>query len=168
MPVDSGFLRCRRAALTAVNLLHRGRPGRERRQKRVARPPVARVVELGLALAQALASARQARRLQDAPYWRALEACALAKLGDKDAAVGILADLEVMPGLGRYVDPYPLAWVHLALGNKPGALAKLREASQMRSEMVDFPDLAGGLRTDPKLDELRDELEFQVLPKPAS
>ena len=114
---------------------------------------------------QALESVRQARRLQDAPFWMALEACALAKLGQKETAVKILADLKAMSGVGRYVDPYPLAWVHLALGDRPAALTKLREACQMRSEMVVFPDLAGGLRTDPKLDELRDEPEFQELLK---
>lgn len=114
---------------------------------------------------QALESVRQARRLRDAPVWMTLEACALAKLGQRDAALELLGKLEAMPVFGRYVDPYPLAWVHLALGDKPAALTKLREACQMRSEMVVFPDLGGGLRTDPKLDELRNEPEFQELLK---
>lgn len=106
----------------------------------------------------------------------ALEACALAKMGQREAARKLLSELEAKSD--RYVDAYPLAWIHLALGEKPAALAKLRQACQQRSEFVVFPDgLAGGLRTDPKLDELREEPEFQELlklpgqdvwPKPAA
>ena len=50
----------------------------------------------------------------------------------------------------RYVDAYPLAWIHLALGDKAAALAKLRQACQQRSEFVVFADALavspGGLR----------------------
>jgi hypothetical protein len=66
----------------------------------------------------------------------------------------------------RYDHAYPLAWIRLTLGDKPAALAKLRQACQQRSEVLVLPDsVAGGLRTDPKLDELRVEPEFQELLK---
>ncbi len=107
----------------------------------------------------------------------ALEACALAKTGQREAARKFLSDLEARSA-DRYVDAYPLAWIHLALGDKPAALAKLRQACQQRSEFVVFSEfVAGGLHTDPKLDELREEPEFQELlklagldvwPKPAA
>jgi hypothetical protein len=65
----------------------------------------------------------------------------------------------------RYVDSYLLAWVCIALEDKAGALAKLRQACVDRSEYVVFPDMPGGLRTDPKLDSLRNEPEFEELLK---
>jgi tetratricopeptide (TPR) repeat protein len=125
----------------------------------------------------ALETVRQRRKVYDEPQSMALEACVLAKMEQREAARKLLADLETMSA-HRYVDAYPLAWAHLALGDKPAALAKLRQACQQRSEFVVFAEvLAGGLRVDPKLDELRAEPEFQkilklvgldVWPKPAA
>ena len=114
---------------------------------------------------QALEAARIGRTIHDSPGRRAMEACALAKLGEREAALKILAELEALPAIGRYFDPYPLAWVYLALDDKPAALTKLRQACVDRSEWVVFADGPGGLRTDPKLDELRNEPEFQELLK---
>ena len=112
----------------------------------------------------ALTAARQLGRLYPGPESKSFEALALARLGDVEQARRLLAELEA-DSTHRHVDPYRLAWVHLVLGNKAAAFDKLREACALRSELVVFPDLGGGLRTDPKLDELRDEPEFQELLK---
>jgi TolB-like protein len=113
---------------------------------------------------QSLETIRRLRGLNDAPLLKALEACALVKLDRPEAARELLAELD-RDAKHRDVDPYPLAWVHLALGDKAAALRKLREAIEEKSELVVFTDMAGGLRTDPKLDELRGEPEFQDLLK---
>ena len=59
-------------------------------------------------------------------------------------------------------DPYFLAWIHGALGDKAQALAYLNQAIDYHSEYITNPDY-GGLRTDPAWDDLRDDPRFDAL-----
>jgi tetratricopeptide (TPR) repeat protein len=113
---------------------------------------------------KALEAIRKLRSINDGPVLMAIEAFALVKKGEERSALKILSDLQNL-SRQRYIDPYPLAWVYLALGDRQKAFAALRQACEDRSELLVFADSAGDLRRDPKLDELRGETEFRELLK---
>jgi serine/threonine protein kinase/Flp pilus assembly protein TadD len=90
------------------------------------------------------------------PCIHAERAHALALTGNHDEATGILRDLESRRR-GRYISPYHLAEVQLALGEKDSALLELERALEDRCrEMV-------LINVEPRLDILRQEPRFTDL-----
>ena len=81
---------------------------------------------------------------------------ALARGGDRPAAVTILADMR-RAAAERYVSPYEFAWVHAGLDDREGALASLEEAYAERSSQMVF------LQVDPLFRTLRGDPRFQSL-----
>jgi serine/threonine protein kinase len=79
---------------------------------------------------------------------------ALARGGDRPAAVAILADMR-LAAAERYVSPYEFAWVHAGLDDSESALASLEEAHAERSSQMVF------LRVDPLFRALRGDPRFQ-------
>ena len=86
---------------------------------------------------------------------------AYALMGDRKTALELLRRLEDRLRMGEG-DPYFLAWIHGALGDKAQALAYLNQAIDYHSEYITNPDY-GGLRTDPAWDDLRDDPRFDAL-----
>lgn len=96
--------------------------------------------------------------------WRSQEllasrACAYAGLGDVAEARKHLGELLGLRGRVPYLQPYLVARVHAALGDKEAALMCLRQAAEDRSEYLFLPDL-GGLRTDPAWDDLQKDARY--------
>jgi hypothetical protein len=58
----------------------------------------------------------------------------------------------------NYISPYLVATIYAGLGEKAAAFKLLEEAYQQRS-----PDLVWYLKTDPRIDNLRAEPQFQAL-----
>jgi TolB-like protein/Flp pilus assembly protein TadD len=86
----------------------------------------------------------------------------LAAGGRETEARGILAELEA--STTRYIGPYQLAAVHLALGDRERALAELEEGLRQHSHWLTF------LEIDPDFDPLRGDSRFakiaaQVVPQ---
>jgi TolB-like protein/Tfp pilus assembly protein PilF len=79
-----------------------------------------------------------------------------AKAGNRDAAQRILEQLDEL-SKQRYVTPYIVGRINLALGKKDEALGCLETAYRLRDSFMVF------LKTDPLLDELRPEPRFQDL-----
>jgi len=84
-----------------------------------------------------------------------------ALAGDRANALALLRQLEQRVQSGD-ADPYFLAWIQAALGQKDEALGSLERAVQYRSEYVVHADF-GGLRTDPAWETLRDDPRFEAL-----
>jgi tetratricopeptide (TPR) repeat protein len=79
-----------------------------------------------------------------------------ARAGDREAAVGVLTQLEALAER-EYVSPFDLALLHLALGDRERALAHLARACDDCSSFLVFADV------DSRLDELRAEPQFRAL-----
>jgi len=86
---------------------------------------------------------------------------AYALVEDRTRALGYLERLEEREQTGD-ADPYFLAWIHEALGNKDQALECLNRAIDYRSECIVHTEF-GGLRTDPAWDNLREDPRFEAL-----
>jgi TolB-like protein/DNA-binding winged helix-turn-helix (wHTH) protein/Flp pilus assembly protein TadD len=80
----------------------------------------------------------------------------LARLGRKEEAREVLRALQARAG-ERYVPPYAMALVHLGLGEREAALARLEEAYQARDIHLVF------LPVDAKWDTYRTEPRFRSL-----
>jgi len=113
---------------------------------------------------KALAALESVRRIVDTSRRRALLGYTYARMGRKEDAVAVFAQLRERAN-GTYVSPYFFAWVHAGLGQDQAALDELERAYQDRCEELVNPDAEAGLRTDPRLDSLRTHPRFQALLK---
>ena len=105
----------------------------------------------------ALTEYKKAVELDDDPFVLALLGQAYAKLGQRDEALRILAQLP-QTAAHRYVPSYSFALLHMALGDKDKAIEWLERS---------YHDGAGldiiFLKVDPMLDPLQKEPRFQAL-----
>src|SRR6266498_570552 len=117
---------------------------------------------LGMALGQqhryeeALASFQRALATDRVPILLAMLAHTRAIAGQRREAEMILSMLGEQAKT-RYISPYDIAVIHVGLGDRAAALAKLQEAYEDRSAWMVF------INVDPRLDPLRDEPAFQEL-----
>jgi len=81
-----------------------------------------------------------------------------ARSGRRGEAEAVLAELVERKKSG-FVDPYPLAFAYIGLGDKEKALASLEEAFEERSSWVPW------LKVEPKFSGLHPEPRFQALLK---
>jgi DNA-binding winged helix-turn-helix (wHTH) protein/TolB-like protein/tetratricopeptide (TPR) repeat protein len=89
------------------------------------------------------------------PYVMGLLGYALAKLGSRDKATGLLRELQELKLQQQvYVSPYSIAMINAGLGNNDAAFAALNEALSDRSGMMIY------LKVDPMLDSLRSDSRF--------
>jgi len=118
---------------------------------------LAEALEMKGNLREALAEYKKAVELDDDPFVLALLGQAYAKLGQRDEALKILAQLPQI-GAHRYVSAYSYAVLHMALGEKDKAIEWLERS---------YRDGAGldliFLKVDPMLDPLQKEPRFQAL-----
>ena len=118
---------------------------------------LAEALELKGNLRAAFAEYKKAVELDDDPFVLALLDQAYAKLGQRDEALKILAQLQQI-GAHRYVPAYTYALLHMALGEKDKAIEWLERS---------YRDGAGldviFLKVDPMLDPLQKEPRFQAL-----
>jgi TolB-like protein/Tfp pilus assembly protein PilF len=118
---------------------------------------LAQALEMKGNLREALAEYKKAVELDDDPFVLALLGQAYAKLGQRDEALKILAELRQI-GAHRYVPAYSYALLHMALGEKDKAIEWLERS---------YHDGAGldviFLKVDPMLDPLQKEPRFQAL-----
>lgn len=98
------------------------------------------------------------------PALAALRAYAFARMGNPARAREILEDLLGARLRPHYLQPYFVARVHAALGDREAAIDWLLKAEEERSEFLTFADW-GGLRTDPVWDGFLDHPRFQSLLK---
>jgi len=118
---------------------------------------LAEALELKGNLHGALAEYKKAVELDDDPFVLALLGQAYAKLGQRDEALKILAQLPQI-GAHRYVPSYSYALLHMALGEKDKAIEWLERSYQEGAGLdVIF------LKVDPMLDPLQKEPRFQAL-----
>jgi tetratricopeptide (TPR) repeat protein len=118
---------------------------------------LAEALELKGNLREALAEYKKAVELDDDPFVLALLGQAYAKIGQRDEALKIMAQLRQV-GAHRYVPAYSYALLHMALGEKDKAIEWLERS---------YHDGAGldviFLKVDPMLDPLQKEPRFQAL-----
>jgi tetratricopeptide (TPR) repeat protein len=119
--------------------------------------------QLGIALQlkgdlpAAIAEYTKAQQLSDDLFVPVLLASAKAQLGDKDAAVRLLAELEELSE-HRYVPSYWRILLYLSLGNRDEAIRQLEQA------IADHQSLTITLiKVDPMLDPLRGDPRFEAL-----
>ena len=111
-------------------------------------------LELKGELREALAEYKKAAELDDDPIVLGLTAHAYAKLGERDQAVKLLAQLHQVAA-HRYVPFSTFAGVYMALGEKDKAIDYLERA---------YRDHAlSGIKVDPMLDPLRGDPRFEAL-----
>jgi TolB-like protein/Flp pilus assembly protein TadD len=111
-------------------------------------------LELKGELREALAEYKKAAELDDDPIVLGLIAHAYAKLGERDQAVKLLAQLQQLAA-HRYVPFGSFAGVYMALGEKDKAIDYLERA---------YRDHAlSGIKVDPMLDPLRGDPRFEAL-----
>jgi tetratricopeptide (TPR) repeat protein len=79
-----------------------------------------------------------------------------ARAGNRDAAIDVLKELEELSAR-EYVSSYEVALLHLALGDKDRAFAKLSKAYDDYSSFLPF------LNVDSRLDEVRTDPRFLAL-----
>src|SRR6266496_3845275 len=108
-------------------------------------------------LPAAIAEYTQAQQLSDDLFVPVLLASAKAQLGDKDAAVRLLAELEEL-SQHRYVLSYSRTLLYLSLGNRDEAVRWLEQAVADH----DSPTVAE-IKVDPMLDPLRGDPHFEAL-----
>jgi tetratricopeptide (TPR) repeat protein len=96
---------------------------------------------------------QNAQRVRERVEMKALLGFAYARTGQTGKAHEVLRELEETKR-SRYVQPYFVARVDAALGEKDQALDYLEEAEHVWSEYLISPTF-GGLRTDPVWDEYR-------------
>jgi len=118
---------------------------------------LAQALEMKGDLRGALAEYKKAVELDDDPFVLALLGQAYAKLGQRDEALKILAQLPQIAA-HRYVPSYSYALLHMALGEKDKAVEWLERSYQEGAGLdVIF------LKVDPMLDPLQKEPRFQAL-----
>ena len=109
---------------------------------------------------EAIQEYEKAIKLNSDPTVLASLARAHALAGDNEIAGKILADLTNQ-SKQRYVPAYPLAVVHLALGNKDEALRLLEKSYE---DLAPFDTgVFGSIKIDRRLDALRGEPRFEAL-----
>ena len=106
---------------------------------------------------EALAEYKKAVELDDDPFVLALLGQGYAKLGQRDEALKILAQLPQI-GAHRYVSAYSYALLYVALGDKDKAIEWLERSYEEGAGL----DLIF-LKVDPMLDPLQKEPRFQAL-----
>jgi len=118
---------------------------------------LAQALEMRGDLRGALTEYKKAVELDDDPFVLALLGQAYAKVGQRDEALKILAQLPQIAA-HRYVPSYSFALLHMALGEKGKAIEWLERS---------YHDGAGldiiFLKVDPMLDPLQKEPRFQAL-----
>jgi len=118
---------------------------------------LAQALEMKGDLRAALTEYKKAVELDDDPFVLALLGQAYAKLGQRDEALKILAQLPQIAA-HRYVPSYSYALLHMALGEKGKAVEWLERSYQEGAGLdVIF------LKVDPMLDPLQKEPRFQAL-----
>jgi TolB-like protein/Flp pilus assembly protein TadD len=111
-------------------------------------------------LDEAIAAYRKANQIEATPSNYAMLAHAYAKTGRLDETRKILEKLNEL-STRRYVGAYPLAIVHLSLGEKDEAL-RLLEQSLVERDIL-LQGLFGSIKIDKRLDPLRHDPRFQKL-----
>jgi TolB-like protein/Flp pilus assembly protein TadD len=111
-------------------------------------------------LDEAIAEYRKANEIEATPANFAMLAHAYAKTGRLAEARKILDKLTDLSAQ-RYVGAYPLAIVHLALGEKEEALRLLEKSFAERDILLQ--GLFGSIKMDKRLDPLRKDPRFQKL-----
>lgn len=103
---------------------------------------------------EALTEYRHAGELSPDLLWlRAMECTCFAKLGRQTEALAILRELQETRA-HSYVDPYHMALLREALGQREAAMAELQLACEENSSMLHMLDV------DPKLDSMRADAGF--------
>jgi tetratricopeptide (TPR) repeat protein len=111
-------------------------------------------------LAEAIREYEKAMQLNSDPTVLASLARAHVLAGDKETARKMLADLTNQ-SKQHYVPAYPLAVVHLALGNKDESLQLLEKSYQ---DLAPFDTgVFGSIKIDRRLDALRGNPRFDAL-----
>jgi TolB-like protein/Flp pilus assembly protein TadD len=118
---------------------------------------LAEALELKGQLKEAFAEYKKAAELDDDPFVLALLGQAYAKLGQRDEALKILAQLPQLAAQ-RYVPSYSFAILHMALGEKEKAIEWLERGYDERAGL----DLIF-IKVDPMLDPLQGEPRFKAL-----
>jgi TolB-like protein/Tfp pilus assembly protein PilF len=118
---------------------------------------LAQALEMKGDLRGALTEYKKAVELDDDPFVLALLGQAYAKVGQRDEALKILAQLPQIAA-HRYVPSYSFALLHMALGDKDKAIEWL-ERSYHEGAGLDIIFL----KVDPMLDPLQKEPRFQAL-----
>ncbi|MFP5246541.1 MAG: protein kinase domain-containing protein, partial [Thermoanaerobaculia bacterium] len=119
---------------------------------------------LGMALGQqkryreAVEAFNRALEVDHIPILTAMLAHTHAIAGHREHALSLLDELTQL-SRERYISPYDIAVIRAGLGDTSAALAKLREAVEDRSAWLVFLDV------DPRLDRLRNEPGFRVIPR---
>jgi len=104
----------------------------------------------------AVAELEHARQLDTTPWILGWLGHAYAKAGRTADARAVLRDLRERATHG-YVQPYSLAIIHIALGEKDEAFTWLNKGYDLRDEQLTM------LRIDPAFDLIRDDPRFQAL-----
>jgi TolB-like protein/Flp pilus assembly protein TadD len=108
-------------------------------------------------LSQAIAEYEKAAQLDPDPVVLGVLGYAYATAGRKDDGRKVLDKLTRLSEQ-RYVPAYPLAIIHLALGDKDEALRWLEKSYQDRAD-----DVRRFIKVEPLLDPLRDDPRFEAL-----
>jgi TolB-like protein/Tfp pilus assembly protein PilF len=108
-------------------------------------------------LPAAIAEYRKAQQLSDDLFVPVLLASAKAQLGDKDAAVRMLSELEEL-SQHRYVGSLWRTLLYLSLGNRDEAVRWLEQAVADRDTLSVMM-----IKVDPQLDPLRGDPRFEAL-----
>jgi TolB-like protein/Tfp pilus assembly protein PilF len=111
-------------------------------------------------LSEAIAADEKVYALGSTPANAAILACAYAKVGRTAEARRILDSLTNL-SRQHFVAAYPLAVIHLALGEKEEALRLLEKSLDERSLLLQ--GWFGSFKIDPRLDPLRGDPRFQKL-----
>lgn len=106
-----------------------------------------------------LEAIRQAQAFGKRQELTALEATAYALMGRKDEAWMVLGELLKLEGSEQHLNPYFVARVYAALGEKERALDWLQKTIDGGSDFLFVPDW-GGLRTDWAWDGLTNETRY--------
>jgi len=118
-------------------------------------------LEIAGRVEEALEEYRHALRVSQDLFWmRAMEGACLAKIGQRAQALSLLHELQELRAT-EYVDSYPLALLHDALGMRDEAIAELERACRDNSPWLRT------LNVDPRLDALRADPRFAAIVKQA-
>jgi tetratricopeptide (TPR) repeat protein len=130
--------------------------------RRLAPESASTFVTIGLAAAakgnleEALARFEQAARRERSSWVLGHLGYTLARLGRKEEAAKIVAELEQVPA-GKEPHDYELGVIHTALGMRDQAFAELERAAGL------FSSETLRIKVDPRLEELRRHSRFRVL-----
>jgi len=115
------------------------------------------VVQFKGRLSEAIAEFKKAFEFNNDPYSLGMLGQACARNGQKDEARKILARLNE-EAKSRYIAPYALALVQIALGDKDRAIEELERAYAQGETNYLF-----AIKVDPMLDDLRGDPRFEAL-----